>query len=595
MDERLPDKVGQLVKHSFVSSFLAVVWSRANHDNAGDDDRMVSQAGQVLRMDLSPRDPPSTIPPGLSNNGNGRSGLAGNRNRPLPPPPPDAGTTADSTAPLTTTSTTAEVLATSASPTSLSETSVQPKSPPPPPSTSSTESTSLPTPSSKALTTTATQQPAPTPTPTPTPTQSSIASTSITLTPSVYSQTSSVLPTQSFVGTTLQTSFTRTSSTTTLRTGIVPIATGTPITVTEPSHGTLASGQKVGIAVGVIGMFKSSLERVHLVSKADTRAAGLIFVISLICLLFRWRKGRLLKALPRLGSRGNHHWLSRSRPDAEMSDSLLTPEAGTIVSLGWDYRSTFAQPTPKKKPRRSLSRSLRRFVRFNPLAENPITPNGTGEETPSRNSFASFFRRNSTASTAQIMVDVESPPALSPLPAALLVQPPATSSSDRSTNLERSDIDDFLRPPTIPSEVLPPAFHRSWCYRNSQTTMASEDSETRSFKSVPGWVKFHYPRKLRNDAEGSQHSERPLPAPQALSPGSWLRAKFLGRSQSPTASAEKGASQVGTSTNNFGDESANTASPVLRKSEWKQTQETYRMSYESVDSLMTEKQQPMQI
>jgi hypothetical protein len=278
-----------------------------------------------------------------------------------------------------------------------------------------------------------------------------------------------------------------------------------------------------------------------------------------------------------------------------MSDSLLPPEAGTRGGLGWDYRSTFAKSTPKEKPRRSISRSLRRFVRFHPLAENPITPNGTGEETPSRNSFASFFRRRSTASTAQIMVDVESPPALPPLPANLLVQPPATASSDRTTNFEQSDIDDFLRPPTIPSEVLPPAFHRSWCYRNSQTTMASEDSEARSFKSLPGWVKFHYPRKLRNDAEGSQHSGRPLPAPQALSPGSWLRAKFLGRFQSPTASAEKGGPQVGTSANDFGDESANTASPVLGKSEREKPQETYRMSYESVDSLMMEKQQPRQI
>ncbi|PMD12534.1 hypothetical protein NA56DRAFT_482531 [Hyaloscypha hepaticicola] len=530
---------------------------------------MLSQAGQVLRLDLSPRNPPSINQPGFSDNGNGRSGFAGNGNRPPAPPFIDTSNTASITASPTTTSTTTQVLATSTSPTSPSETSVSPNAPPPS-STSSTESTSLSTTSAQAVTTTSTQQPAPTPSPT----QSYIDSTSMTLTPSVYSQISPVLPTQSFVGTTLQTSFTRTTSTTALPTGIVP-ATGTPIIVTEPSHGTLAPGQKAGIAVGVI--------------------AGLVFVVSLIWLLFRWRKGRFLKALPRLGSRGKNPWLSRSRPDAEMSDSFLTPGAGIRGSLGWDYRSTFAQPTPKEKLRRSLSRSLRRLVRFNPLAEHPITPNGTGEETPSRNSFASFFRRRSTASTAQTMVDVESPPALPPLPPGFLVQPPATASSDRSTNFERNDTDNFLRPPTIPSEVLPPAFHRSWCYRNSQTTMASEDSETRSFKSVPGWVKFHYPGRLRNYAEGSHHSWRTLPAPQALSPGSWLRAKFLRRSQSPTASAEKGGSHLGTSTNNFGDESANTVSPMLGKGEGKQNQETYRMSSESVDSLMMEKQHARQI
>lgn len=126
-------------------------------------------------------------------------------------------------------------------------------------------------------------------------------------------------------------------------------------------------------------------------------------------------------------------------------------------------------------------------------------------------------------------------------------------------------------------------------------TMASEDSETRSFSSVPGWVKFHHPRRLHADAEGSHHSRRKLLAPRDLSPGSWLRAKFLRRSQSPTASAEKGGLKVGTSINHFGDESANTKSLVIQKTEWNQTQENYRMSYESVNSLMMERQQPRQI
>jgi hypothetical protein len=60
-------------------------------------------------------------------------------------------------------------------------------------------------------------------------------------------------------------------------------------------------------------------------------------------------------------------------------------------------------------------------------------------------------------------------------------------------------------------------------------------------------------------------------------------------------SSLSGGSHVGTSINNFGDESADTESPVLGKTEWKQPQETYRMSYDGVDSLMMEKQQPRQI
>jgi hypothetical protein len=144
----------------------------------------------------------------------------------------------------------------------------------------------------------------------------------------------------------------------------------------------------------------------------------------------------------------------------------------------------------------------------------------------------------------------------------------------------------------LPAEVLPPTFHRSWCYRNSQITLASEESEARSFKSVPGWLKFHYPHRMRND-RGSPLDSRPaIPAPQSISPGSWLTAKILRRSQPTTVSEEKGGSH---NRSDSGDESASTESPGLGPGGWKQTLVWHWMSCESANSLALEEQEPWQI
>ncbi len=247
--------------------------------------------------------------------------------------------------------------------------------------------------------------------------------------------------------------------------------------------------------------------------------------------------------MPRLGKRffrriGTPRWPS-SRPQTppEMPDSLLTPEADSRSSLGWDYTSSFARPTAPVESRRSLSRSFRKLVGLNPLGQNPVTPHASKDGTSIRNSLATYFRRRSTASTSPSKNDVEDHPPLPPLPAMFQSsQPAATSISIES---RQSGTDDFLRPPTVPDEVLPPAFHRSWCYRNSQISLASENSDARSFQSVPGWVKFCYPHQSRHERLASQ-SGSALIAPQATSPSSWLKAKFLRRSLLTVTSEEKG-------------------------------------------------------
>jgi hypothetical protein len=304
--------------------------------------------------------------------------------------------------------------------------------------------------------------------------------------------------------------------------------------------------------------------------------------VTVIFILFKRYRGNIPKALqcfPRSRLRTTR-WLSRNQTAPEMSDSLLTSEAGSRGSLGWDYRSTFARPTVTEKSRRSLPRSLRRLVRFNPLGQNPVLPRASGEDTPIRNSFASFFRRRSTAS--RNMIDEESPPSLPALPSGFaLPRPPPMFVSRLSLD---SDTDEVLRSQPLPAEALPPTFHRSWCYRNSQTTIASLESETHSFVSVPGWVKFHYPRISHNDRGVDGESSTPLPAPQALSPGSWLKAKILRRSQSITPSSQ-GGTQTGSSSCDI---SESIESPVLGLSGWKRTQGGDRLSCEGADNLMVE-------
>ena len=232
--------------------------------------------------------------------------------------------------------------------------------------------------------------------------------------------------------------------------------------------------------------------------------------------------------------------------------------------MGWDYRSTFARPTVTEKQRRSLPRSLRRLVRFNPLGQNPVAPHATGPGSPSRKSFASFFSRRSAASASRSVIDVESPPALPPLPFGFpSPRPPAISHPSREFTQSNTDI--FLRLQTMPPLFPPQSFQRS--HRNSHTTMASEASETRSSKSVPGLVKFHYPCRSHPNRELPRDSSMPLPAPQAVSPGLWLKAKVLRRSHSTTTSEEKEGYRMGSDN---GDESGGMEEIGVGLSGWKQ-------------------------
>jgi hypothetical protein len=153
--------------------------------------------------------------------------------------------------------------------------------------------------------------------------------------------------------------------------------------------------------------------------------------------------------------------------------------------------------------------------------------------------------------------DPESPPSLPPLPSSFwLPRPPAISVQLRES--VHGDTNNFFRPQTMPAQVLPPAFHHSWCYRNSHITLASEESEARSFRSVPGWVKFHYPHRSRGDKVVSRGSWDPLPATHAISPGAWWKAKILRRSHSTTTpDNEKGHYMA----RDNGDEPGGTESP----------------------------------
>lgn len=156
------------------------------------------------------------------------------------------------------------------------------------------------------------------------------------------------------------------------------------------------------------------------------------------------------------------------------------------------------------------------------------------------------------------MIDVESPPAIPPLPSGFpFPRPPDISVPGVFIH---SNTEDFLGPQTILAQVMPPTFHRSWCYRNSRTTFVSLESEAHSFKPVPGWLGFHYPQREPNEIAAPRESSTSLPAPQAISPGSWLKANTLRRSQSTTVSVENGGTHTGS---NNCDESANTKSPVL--------------------------------
>ncbi|KAH8780560.1 hypothetical protein F5882DRAFT_379750 [Hyaloscypha sp. PMI_1271] len=538
-------------------------------------------------------------PPGLQKNKNGPPGPAGNQKGPpskvpatVAPVPPASQTTSPGTSSSTSSSSntpspTPPTPFSTPSPTaplSVQTTSTSTSSPPTYSSPSITSIIFPPSTSSKKIYVSFTQT-----TELPTTPHIGISSQCVSSSVACLLSGSSSLSTTLFaVETTLQTSA---SSATAQQTGQVCYA---PNSIAPSGHKAASPGQKVGIAVGTIGMFKSVFCSDYPTSKANDQAAGFGLILALILLLFRRYRGEIPKALPCLARRrltpgSISRWWTQNQTPPEISDALLTPKAGSRGSLGWDYRATFARPTVIEKSRRSLPRSLRRLVRFNPLRQNPVAPHAPGEGTPSRSSFASFFRRRSTASVARSVIDVESPPSLPPLPAGL--SPPRPPTISVSRDFVQSEADEFLRPQAFPIQVLPPAFHRSWCYRNSQTSLASVESENRSFVSVPGWVKFHYPRISGNDRGVYGESSTPLPAPQALSPGSWLNAKILRRSQSTINSSKKGTQ---TGSDSCG-ESGSTESPVLGPSGWKQTQVGHRVSSESAGSLMVEKPQPWQI
>ncbi|KAE9373558.1 hypothetical protein N431DRAFT_534992 [Stipitochalara longipes BDJ] len=505
---------------------------------------MTSPNKQKLRKRVGPAgDPANTDAPGLQRNNNGPPGPAGNKKG-----PPTAPTTITTEGPATSSTQTPPAASVSAT---MS-----------PYFSSSSISTPLFTPSSTTSPVSATISTAES---SPSLISSLGISTSTALTPSLYYETSPGTSTTSLAKTTLSTTSSSTSSFASLSTGSV----SPPNTIIEFRHSTLKPGQRAGIALGTV--------------------AGFAFILTFIFLSFKWRRGGLPNIASQPGERlftkrGHSRWPSRSRTPPEIPNSLLAAEDSSRGSLSWDYRSTFARPIVPKNSRRSLSRSLRKLVRLNPLGQNPVASRAPGEGTSSRNSFASYFWRRSTASMSPSFMDVESPPPLPPLPATLHSPQPLTTSISRE-----SVQSDFLQPPTIPAEVLPPGFHRSWCYRNSQTSLASEDSDARSFKSVPGWVKFHYPHRSRNEITVSQRPAPALVAPQAISPGSWLKAKILRRSHSTVASAEEGDFH---SVNGHGDELGSTESPVAGPGGLKQAQVALGRSYESTDSLVPEKQEP---
>jgi hypothetical protein len=111
----------------------------------------------------------------------------------------------------------------------------------------------------------------------------------------------------------------------------------------------------------------------------------------------------------------------------------------------------------------------------------------------------------------------------------------------------------------------PQAFQLPWQYRNGQLTVASEESEAPSFKSVPGWVKFHYPHRSRSGTGVPQESCKSLP-PLPLSPGSWLKAKAVHHSHSNASEDEKGHRLA----SDNGHELASTERIVFGPGAWKQ-------------------------
>jgi len=103
-------------------------------------------------------------------------------------------------------------------------------------------------------------------------------------------------------------------------------------------------------------------------------------------------------------------------------------------------------------------------------------------------------------------------------------------------------------------------------------TMACEESKARSFKSVPGWVKFHYPHRSRSSEEIPQELEKALPP----------------LPHSTTASGDEKGHHMASDN---GDESAGAEQAVFGRSGLKQVQMGWRISGASAHSLLAEKQE----
>jgi hypothetical protein len=341
----------------------------------------------------------------------------------------------------------------------------------------------------------------------------------------------------------------------------------------------------------------------HLISQANNRTAGFAFILTLILLLFKWRRGERPKALLSpvrrlLGPWGNFHWLSRSQTPGAVSDSLLAAEAGSGGGPAWDYRATFAEPPVTEKARRKPLR----LRGVNPLGLNPVASHAVGAKTPSRKSFASsFFRRRSAASTIRSTFhpspsqeqprSVSDPQSLPPL-LSLHAAPPSprpSAISRRSTELAQSDTDNSPRPLAMPPQIPPQTLLLPWRHRNSQTTMASAESDAHSIKVAPGWVKPNYLLRLRSGGGVPQESEKELPLPPLpVSPNLWLKGKVLRRSYSTASSKDEKEHHMASDS---GDKSAGTEKATFGRSGRKQVQMGRRISGASAGSLVAEKQE----
>lgn len=303
----------------------------------------------------------------------------------------------------------------------------------------------------------------------------------------------------------------------------------------------------------------------------------------MILYFFKRRRAASQKPMPCLERCLPLPWGSSSRhpyhqtPDA-MPAPLLVPEVGSRDNLAWDYQATFARPTIIERARRSIGKSLTGLGQINPLKLNPNTPEDQGIRTPNRKSIASFFHRRSVASSHQsdprpspfedsVITDPQTPPPLPPPYSAFPIPRPVTM------------------PPSTLQRPLP--------NRNSQITTVSKESKAHSFKSIPEWVKFHYPRGSKRSApEAHRESQKTLPS-LPNSPSSWLN--IFRRSHATTATTSSEDERGPHRASGISGVSAGSKRAVFWVGGWKQTQSGPRISGASAPSLTAEKQEGGQI